>query len=236
VHNDDDDRALTGDSAFMRSLSTRSSSEKLGPIKWPLLAWTLFGTALSIADGILTPAVSVTSAVAGISIAKPNVINSITPISIAFLIALFGAQRFGVHRLSLAFAPLTMIWLLLLGTTGIYNITKYPGIFRAFDPSRLVLFFVRTKQYDYLAGILLAVTGCEAVFANLGQFNKLSIRLGFSLFVYPMLVLAYLGQGARIITDGDAVMSNIFYSTIPGPVGGGLYWIVYVFAILATVR
>ncbi|KAG8950975.1 hypothetical protein FRC00_007465, partial [Tulasnella sp. 408] len=233
---DDDDRALTCDSAFMRAHSTRSSSEKLAPIKWPLLAWTLFGTALSIADGILTPAVSVTSAVGGIAIAKPNVIHSIVPISIAFLIALFGAQRFGVHRLGLTFAPLTLLWLLLLGGTGIYNISRYPGIFRAFDPSRLVLFFVRTKQYDYLAGILLAITGCEAIFANLGQFNKLSIRLGFSFFVYPMLVLAYLGQGARLITDGDAVMANIFYSTIPGPVGGPLYWIVYVFALLATVR
>ncbi|KAG8949506.1 hypothetical protein FRC00_008099, partial [Tulasnella sp. 408] len=232
---DDDDRALTCDSAFMRAHSARSSSEKLAPVKWPLLAWTLFGTALSIADGILTPAVSVTSAVGGIAIAKPSVIHSIVPISIAFLIALFGAQRFGVHRLGLTFAPLTLLWLLLLGGTGIYNISRYPGIFRAFDPSRLVLFFVRTKQYDYLAGILLAVTGCEAIFANLGQFNKLSIRLGFSFFVYPMLVLAYLGQGARLITDGDAVMANIFYSTIPGPVGGPLYWIVYVFAILATV-
>lgn len=59
---------------------------------------------------------------------------------------------------------------------------------------------------------------------SLGQFNKLSVRLGFSFFVYPMLVLAYLGQGARLITDGDAVMANIFYSTIPGPVGGPLYW------------
>ncbi|KAG8951578.1 hypothetical protein FRC04_005865 [Tulasnella sp. 424] len=225
VHNDDDDRALTGDSAFLRAHSTRSSSEKLAPIKWPLLAWTLFGTSLSIADGILTPAVSVTSAVGGIAIAKPSVINHIAPISIAFLVVLFLAQRFGVAKLGLTFAPITLIWLLLLGGTGIYNITRYPGIFRAFDPSRLVLFFVRTKHYDYLAGILLAVTGCEAVFANLGQFNKASIRLGFSCFVYPMLVLAYLGQGARLIADGDAVMSNIFYATIPGPVGGGLYWL-----------
>ncbi|KIO16195.1 hypothetical protein M407DRAFT_233319 [Tulasnella calospora MUT 4182] len=166
LQNDDDDRALTCDSALVRAKSSRSSTEKLGPIKWPLLAWTLFGTALSIADGILTPAVSVTSAVGGIAIAKPSVIQSIIPISIGFLIALFGAQRFGVHRLGLTFSPLTLIWLLLLGGTGIYNISKYPGIFRAFDPSRLVLFFMRTKQYDYLAGILLAVTGCEAVFAK----------------------------------------------------------------------
>ncbi|KAG9017784.1 hypothetical protein FRB93_004595 [Tulasnella sp. JGI-2019a] len=96
------------------------------------------------------------------------------------------------------------------------------------------MWFVRTKNYDYLAGVLLAVTGCEAMFANLGQFNKASTQIGFSFFVYPMLVLAYLGQGARLIKDGDSVISNVFYNTIPGGRGGGLYWIVFIMAILAS--
>ncbi|KAG8907580.1 hypothetical protein FRB99_003504 [Tulasnella sp. 403] len=139
-HDDDDDRALTGDSAMLRAQSSRSSAEKLAPVRWFLLPWTLFGTSLAIADGILTPAVSVTSAVGGLAIAKPNVIHDIVPISI----------------------------------------------------------------------------------------------LSFSIFVYPMLVLAYLGQGARLIADGESIMDNIFYSTIPGPRGGGLYWIVYVVALLAS--
>ncbi|KAG8988684.1 hypothetical protein FRB94_002992 [Tulasnella sp. JGI-2019a] len=234
TRDDDDDRALTGDSAMMLASSTKSSAEALSGWKWFLLPWALFGTSLTIADGVLTPAVSVTSAVGGIAIAKPSVINNITGISIAFLVFLFGIQRFGTRRLSLAFAPVTFIWLLLLGTTGIYNITTYPGILRAFDPSRMVMWFVRTKNYDYLAGVLLAVTGCEAMFANLGHFNRLSIQLGFSLFVYPMLALAYLGQGARLIQDGESVITNVFYTTIPGPTGGALYWIVYVFGILAT--
>jgi KUP system potassium uptake protein len=146
----------------------------------------------------------------------------------------------------------TATWLALLGATGIYNIVSYPAIWRAYDPSRAILWFVRTGSYDNLAGVLLAITGCEAMFANLGQFNKAAIRISFAGYAYPMLVLAYLvsyesgwtkgiikaermqGQGARLIQD-PTVIANVFYLTIPGPTGGGLYWIMFIFAVLATV-
>jgi len=187
-----------------------------------------------MADGVLTAAVSVTSAVGGIAVAKPNVVHDVVPISIAFLLILFLSQPLGTARLSFAFAPITFVWLLLLAATGIYNITKFPGIFRAIDPSRAVMYFVRTKSYDTLSGVLLAITGCEALFANLGQFNMLSIQISFASFVYPSLILAYLGQGACLIVNGADVMSNIFYRTIPGNSNGPLFWILYVFAILAT--
>ncbi|KAK2467233.1 hypothetical protein APHAL10511_000782 [Amanita phalloides] len=200
----------------------------------PLLIWCLFGTSLTMADGIFTPAVSVTSAVGGIAVAKPSVSKDIIPISIAFLVLLFLIQQFGTSRISFLFSPVSLVWFIALAGTGIYNITYYPGIFRAFDPSRAVLLFVRTKNYDLLTGVLLAVTGCEAVFANLGQFNAASIRLSFTTLVYPSLLLAYMGQGARLIVHGDQVISNVFYQTIPGPVNGPLYWIIYVLAILAT--
>ncbi|KAI0032636.1 potassium transporter [Vararia minispora EC-137] len=199
-----------------------------------MIVQSLFGTSLTMADGVLTAAVSVTSAVGGIAVAVPSVSSDVIPISIAFLVVLFIAQPFGTNRLSFAFAPITFVWILLLACTGIYNITTYPGIFRAFDPSRAVAFFIRTKNYDYLAGILLAVTGCEALFANLGQFNALSIQISFAGFVYPSLVLAYLGQGSRLISDGPNIISNVFYTSIPGAQNGPLFWIMYVFAILAT--
>ncbi|CAK5270446.1 unnamed protein product [Mycena citricolor] len=227
----DMDRTLTGDS-YKTAAPKSSMSEKL---RLPLLAWCLFGTALTMADGVFTPAVSVTSAVGGIAVAKASVSQQIVPISIALLVAIFLSQRFGTGGLAPFFAPIALVWFLLLAGTGIYNITFHPAIFRAFDPSRAVMLFVRTGNYDILAGVLLAVTGCEAVFANLGQFNAASIRISFSLFVYPALVLAYLGQGARLIDDGEAVLSNIFYNTIPGPANGPLFWIVFVFAILATI-
>ncbi|KAJ7689182.1 potassium transporter [Mycena rosella] len=231
-HDGDLDRTLTGDSYKQASHKRSTISERL---RLPLLSWCLLGTALTIADGVFTPAVSVTSAVGGIAVAKASVTAQIIPISIVILLVLFIAQRFGTAHLAFMFAPISFVWFLLLAGTGIYNIKSHPGIFRAFDPSRAVMLFVRTGDYDILAGVLLAVTGCEAIFANLGQFNALSIQMSFTGFVYPSLVLAYLGQGARLIEDGEAVLSNIFYTTIPGPANGPLFWIVFVFAILATV-
>ncbi|TFK33003.1 potassium transporter [Crucibulum laeve] len=232
----DADRTLTGESYHGKEFKeTLPFSMRLkNKARWPLLLWCLFGTSLTMADGIFTPAVSVTSAVAGIAVAKPSVTADIIPISVVFLLVLFAVQQFGTARLAFTFAPISFIWFLLLIGTGIYNITLYPGIFRAFDPSRAVLLFVRTKNYDLLAGVLLAVTGCEAMFANLGQFNAASIRLSFMIFVYPALVLAYLGQGARLIVDGEAVLANLFYNTIPGAHNGPLFWIMFIFAILAT--
>ncbi|KIK69708.1 hypothetical protein GYMLUDRAFT_34109 [Collybiopsis luxurians FD-317 M1] len=228
----DVDRTLTGES-FIKSTHSTSSRLKRA-IRKPLLVWSLFGTALTMADGVFTPAVSVTSAVGGIAVAKESVEQQIIPISIAFLVVLFLAQQFGTTKLAFAFAPIACVWFLLLIATGIYNITTYPGIFRALDPSRAVLLFVRTRDYDLLAGILLAVTGCEAVFANLGQFNVASIRISFCCFVYPALILAYLGQGARLIVDGENVVQNVFYRSIPGADNGPLFWIMFVVAILAT--
>lgn len=228
----DADRTLTGDSAQtggpMRSNSLKTK------IQFPLLLWCLFGTALTMADGALTPAVSITSAVGGIGVAKPEVTKEIIPISIVFILVLFLIQRVGTARIGFTFGPISFIWFLLLAGTGIYNITTYPGIFRAFDPSRAILLFVRTKNYDLLAGVLLALTGSEAMFANLGQFNATSIRLSFCSMTYPALILAYLGQGARLIVDGENVISNAFYRSIPGPVNGALYWVVFIFGILAT--
>ena len=168
----DDDRCLTGDSKHHPStLSTRS--RVLDVLRWPLLCWvrvhlvpqvvpihchsqTLFATALTFADGMLTPAVSVTSAVSGLGLSVPSLNNNISTIAIGILVALFLAQRFGTARLSSIFSPgkfpepnrrvinnlvlvVAFIWFSLIGGCGIYNITTHPAIFRAFDPSRAVL-------------------------------------------------------------------------------------------------
>ncbi|THH28352.1 hypothetical protein EUX98_g5834 [Antrodiella citrinella] len=227
----DADKTLTGDSCK----PTPSRISLTSKIRWPLLIWALFGTSLTVADGVFTPAVSVTSAVSGIAVAKPSVTSDITPISIALLVVLFLFQFRGTNFISFLFAPVTFVWLTLIAGSGISNITAHPGIFRALDPSRAVLLFTRTGKYDLLAGILLSLTGCEAMFANLGQFNMLSIQISFAGFVYPSLVFAYLGQGARLIRDGEKVLPNLFYNTIPGPANGGLYWFTFVVAILATI-
>ncbi|KAF9468639.1 potassium transporter [Collybia nuda] len=230
----DADRTLTGESlggGVPHPPRGRHLKEKY---RWPLLIWCLLGTALTMADGVFTPAVSVTGAIGGIAVPKPSFSTKITPVSCIILLALFSFQRYGTARIAFLFAPISIVWFLLIAGTGIYNITFFPGIFRAFDPSRAVLLFVRTKNYDLLAGIVLALTGCEAVFANVGQFNALSIQLSFATIVYPSLLLAYLGQGARLIDNGDAVIGNVFFNSIPGPNGGPLFWIVFVSAILAA--
>ncbi|KAF8320328.1 potassium transporter [Clavulina sp. PMI_390] len=214
--------------------SRRRSSSFLARAYWPLRIWTLFGSALTLSDGIFTPAVSVRSAVAGIAVVRQEIHKDIIPISIVIIVLLFLVQRVGTSRIAAVFAPITFLWLLLIGGAGISNITQYPGIFRAIDPSRAVMWFVRTQQFDNLAGVLLALTGSEVMFANLGQFNALSIQLSFSFCVYPCLILAYFGQGARLIHDKDAVLQNLFFMTIPGPQGGAFYWIMWVVCITTT--
>ncbi|KAJ8082836.1 hypothetical protein PM082_008693 [Marasmius tenuissimus] len=214
----------------------RSPSPRLKRAKWPLLIWATFGTSLTIADGIFTPAVSVAAAVSGIGVARPRILDSLKPISISIIIAFFIWQRFGTWKLAITYGPVAFVWFILLAVTGVWNICLYPGIFRAFDPSRAIMWFIRTGNYDFLAGVLLALTGCEAMFACVGHFNALSIQLSFTFFVYPALVLSYLGQGAALIAKGgSSVPDNIFYRTIPGPVDGPLYWITFTMAIFAAI-
>ncbi|KAG6914871.1 hypothetical protein DXG01_014846, partial [Tephrocybe rancida] len=135
----DADRTLTGES-LSETLSENRGKRHINKVfRWPLLVWCLFGTSLTMADGIFTPAVSVTSAVGGIAVAKASVTKDIIPISIAILLALFAVQRFGTSSIGFTFAPIAFVWFLILAGIGIYNITFFPGIFRAFDPSRAVL-------------------------------------------------------------------------------------------------
>lgn len=215
---------------------TRDRGSQLRQTPWlrNLLCYiACFGAALTISDGLLTPAVSVVSAVEGMAIAKPELTQDIVPISVAILVVLFFGQHWGTNKISFLFSPLVAIWMLLFLIIGITNVLSYPGIFRAFDISRAVLWFVRTGNYDALGGVLLSITGVEALFADLGYFSKNTIRCTFSFVVYPCLVIMYLGQGAKMISEGDAVMGNVFYQTIP--FGGGFYWFVFVMAIVVTI-
>ncbi|GAA5928143.1 hypothetical protein JCM3775_002829 [Rhodotorula graminis] len=204
-------------------------------VKTALFVLSLLGVALTISDGLLTPAVSVTSAVVGLSYGAPGAASSVVGISCGILCVLFLAQPFGTKKLGLLFSPVVTIWLLINAGVGIVNITHYPGIFRAFDPSRAVMLFVRTGNYDLLGGVILCITGVEALFANLGQFSKGSIRLAFCCLAAPCLMLQYLGQGAKLIVGGEAVLQNVFFNSIPGGTGGGLWWFVWIFAVLAAV-
>ncbi|GAA6030383.1 hypothetical protein JCM8097_009081 [Rhodosporidiobolus ruineniae] len=203
--------------------------------KFALFTLVLLAVSLTIADGMLTPAVSVVSAVGGIAVAVPGVSSSIVGISCAILVVLFLVQALGTRRIAFLFSPVIALWLVLNGVGGAINIAKHPAIFRAFDPSRAVMLFVRTGNFGLLNGVILAITGVEALFANLAHFSKSSIRLAFMWFATPMLILQYLGQGARLIDNGTDILPNVFFRSIPGGVNKPFWWVTWAVAILSAV-
>ncbi|GAA5996914.1 hypothetical protein JCM5350_005065 [Sporobolomyces pararoseus] len=231
-----ENRALTTytTASVHQSFSDRISFFNRKIVKNALLVLALFGVGLTMADGLLTPAVSVTSAVGGIAVPFPSVSNKVVGISCGILVLLWLLQTAGTRRIGSIFSPIMVVWFCLNLVTGAINVSHYPGIFRAFDPSRAVLLFVRTKNYDLLSGVILCITGTEALFA-LGQFSKQSIRFSFIGFVYPCLLLAYLGQGARLVAEPETVVQNVFFQSIPGGSGTAYWWITWIFAILASI-
>ena len=127
------------------------------------------------------------------------------------------------------------LWFAALFITGVVNIVSNdPAIFRAYNPGEAIHYLVRTQDLNVLGGVFLAITGVEALFADLGHYNRQSIQWTFTCVVYPSLVLAYLGQAAALENHPEWI-SNTFYNSIPGGPGGGVYWLVFVLATLATV-
>ncbi|XP_047327024.1 potassium transporter 26-like [Impatiens glandulifera] len=194
----------------------------------------LLGTCMVIGDGALTPATSVLSALQGIQSLSHRITQDyVILISVVLLIILFGFQRFGTSKVGFSFSPIMLLWFTFNCLIAIYNITKfYPSIFKALSPSYAVTFFSRNGYVGFkaLGAIFLCTTGAEAMFADLGHFNKRSIQFAFSLLVYPSLVLTYAGETAFLIKHpGD--VSTAFYSSIPKPV----YWPMFVVSTLAAI-
>ncbi|GBC02126.1 hypothetical protein RclHR1_04470005 [Rhizophagus clarus] len=222
------------------SMSTHSVKEYQNFIKRHksvqnfLTVVVLLGASLIMSDGLLTPAISVISAVEGIAVASPSTHGAIVYISCAILIALFMVQRFGTNKVGGLFAPIVFLWFVAIASIGIWNITFDPTILRAFNPYYIFDYFIRNKGvgFEALGGVLLAITGVEALYADLGHFNRIAIQISFPLIVYPSLVLAYLGQAARLTLD-KTLISNTFYNTLPN--NTVIYWITFVLATLATI-
>ena len=151
----------------------------------------------------------------------------------AIILVLFMVQRFGTNKVGFLFAPIVFLWLVAIASIGIWNITSYPQIMKAFSPYYLFNYFIINKGVGFvsLGGVLLAITGVEALYADLGHFNRISIQLSFPCIVYPALILAYLGQGARLVLD-RTVISNTFWNTVPKH--NFIYWSTLVLAILTT--
>jgi KUP system potassium uptake protein len=181
-----------------------------------LIATGLFGSALLYGDGIITPAISVLSAVEGLSVATPALQHWVVPIAFIIILALFAFQRRGTAGIGAVFGPITAIWFICIAVLGIIGISREPAVLRALDPRYAVDFFTREglTGITILAAIILVVTGGEALYADMGHFGRRPIRLAWFAMVLPALVLNYFGQGALILNDPGAAR-NPFYALVP---------------------
>lgn len=174
------------------------------------------GASLFFGDGIITPAMSVLSAVEGLSVATPTLSKFILPISIGILTALFLVQRHGSAIMGKFFGPITLLWFLTIGGLGVMSIIQSPSILAFLSPHWGISFILTnpTISFFVMGAVVLTVTGGEALYADMGHFGVLPIRLGWFLIVLPCLVLNYAGQGALLLRDPSAI-SNPFYLLVP---------------------
>ncbi|KAH9709040.1 putative potassium transporter 12 [Citrus sinensis] len=216
-----------------RALQLKDILERTSSLKTLLLLLVLMGTSLIIGDGILTPAISVMSAVSGLQGEIRGFGESaLVIVSIIILVALFSIQRFGTGKVGFMFAPVLALWFFSLGSIGLYNLVKYDiSVVRAFNPIYIYLFFKKNGKdaWSALGGCVLCITGAEAMFADLGHFSVKAIQIAFTLVVFPCLLLAYMGQAAYLMKYPDSA-NRIFYDSVPD----SLFWPVFVLAALAA--
>ncbi|GMJ09345.1 potassium uptake 8 [Hibiscus trionum] len=218
--------------------SLKSTLEKHKILHRLLLVLALIGTCMVIGDGVLTPAISVFSAVSGLelSMSKEQHRYVEVPAACAILIFLFALQHYGTNRVGFLFAPVVITWLLCISAIGVYNIFHWnPHVYKALSPYYMYKFLKKTQKGGWmsLGGILLCITGSEAMFADLGHFSQFSIKIAFTFVVYPSLILAYMGQAAYLsrhhILETDYRIG--FYVSVPEKIR----WPVLVIAIFAAV-
>ena len=182
-----------------------------------LVTLGLVGAALLYGDGVITPAITVLSAIEGLSVATPAFSPIlVVVISATILFLLFMVQRHGTHRIGYVFGPLMLLWFLGIAVFGVIEIALEPAILRAFNPWYAVKFFAHNGWHGFfiLGAVVLVVTGAEALYADMGHFGRQPIRLAWFVVVFPALVLNYFGQGALLLRDSSAA-SNPFYSLVP---------------------
>jgi KUP system potassium uptake protein len=196
--------------------------------RW-LMLLGLFGAALFYGDSVITPAISVLSAVEGLEVAAPGLEHYVLPITLGVLVALFMVQRHGTGKVGKFFGPITLVWFLTLALIGILNIAQQPHVLLALSPHHAFLFFLEQPKLGFfsLGASILALTGAEALYADMGHFGRKPVQLAWFGAVLPALVLNYFGQGALLLSDPSAI-ENPFYRSVPA-------WGLYPMIGLATV-
>jgi len=202
--------------SLMALLVTKSK----GQTRWRryFVAIGLFGAALIFADAMITPAISVISAVEGLEAQTPALAPYVVPVALGILVALFAAQRFGTARIGTVFGPLMLLWFAVLGLLGLNSLWQTPEVLAAINPIYAVNFFLNNGLLAFLVmgSVFLVVTGGEALYADMGHFGRLPIRNAWFFVAMPGLLLTYFGQGALLLRDPSAV-DHLFFATVPEP-------------------
>jgi KUP system potassium uptake protein len=209
-----DNRGEGGILALMALATMRSRAGRLN--HWLLLPIGLFGAALLFGDGIITPAISVLSAMEGLKVAAPGFSHAVIPSTILVLVALFLLQRQGTARIGAFFGPIIALWFIAIGAIGAIGIFNNPSVLMALSPHFAAQFFIENGQVGFfvLGAVFLVVTGGEALYADMGHFGRRPIRWAWFTFVLPALTLNYFGQGALLLERPEA-LTNPFFFLVP---------------------
>ncbi|HTV24362.1 MAG TPA: KUP/HAK/KT family potassium transporter [Polyangiaceae bacterium] len=207
---------------------------KLGP----LVALILFGAALLYGDGVITPAMSVLSAIEGLSVATHALDHLVVPLTVAILVGLFLAQKHGTERIGRVFGPVMLLWFSTLAVLGAVAISRHPAVLAALNPWHAVSFFTREPLHAFLVlgSVVLCITGAEALYADMGHFGRQPIQVAWYSVVYPGLIINYFGQGALLLEAPvgparAAIAQNPFYALV----GGAWVYPLVALSALATV-
>ncbi|MEK9776019.1 MAG: KUP/HAK/KT family potassium transporter [Quisquiliibacterium sp.] len=185
-------------------------------LTWLIAMLGCFSASLFYGDAVITPAISVLSAVEGIAVKAPGLSHFVMPIALGILIALFVVQRRGTAAVGAIFGPVMVLWFVTLAVCGLVSIVKTPSILQAVDPRYALLFVIEHPGLAFLAGtaVFLCLTGAEALYADMGHFGPRPVRRAWFMFVFPALMLNYFGQGALVLRDAAAAR-NPFYLLVP---------------------
>ena len=218
-----------GEGGLIAMLALASQAVKDQPrLRKVLLAVGIFGTALFYGDGVITPAISVLSAVEGMEVISPALKEWVIPITLVVLFMLFVVQKRGTAGIGKFFGPITLVWFMAIAALGVFHIVQHPEILSALSPHHALLFMWRNPMVTFiiLGAVVLCVTGAEALYADLGHFGKRPIRLAWFAVAMPALTLNYFGQGALLLANPEAV-KNPFYMMAPD-------WALVPLVVLAT--
>jgi KUP system potassium uptake protein len=199
------------------TFALRSAKDRMG-FHTAVVILGAFAASLFFGDALITPAISVLSAVEGLSVATPRFEHWVVPIAVALLVGLFLVQRRGTARIGRLFGPVMVVWFLVLATLGVVSIVETPGIVAALNPMYAVDFAAERPALAMVAlgAVFLCLTGAEALYADMGHFGKVPVRIAWYALVFPSLMINYFGQGALVLRNPDAV-KNPFYLLAPEP-------------------